>query len=153
MNKEEIYIQLVSQIDSLVAGENYETGVLANITAAIHDALGYFWVGFYMVDDGELRLGPFQGSLACFRIKRGKGVCGTAWDKGETLVVPDVEQFQGHIACSSLSRSEIVVPVFDGNGNVKCVLDIDSTELNTFDDVDKKYLEKIADIIRNSLYT
>ena len=112
----------------------------------------FFWVGFYLVRNGVLRLGPFQGSVACYSIPYGKGVCGAAWAQGETIVVPDVEAFPGHIACSSLSRSEIVVPVFDGQGRFRCVLDIDSDELNAFDETDKKYLEQLASLMTTHLY-
>lgn len=127
--------------------------VMANISAAIHEEMGFFWTGFYVVkekEDGEgkeLRLGPFQGSVACMHIPFGRGVCGTAWQRQETIIVPDVEAFPGHIACSSLSRSEIVVPVFDKEGSVKAVLDIDSKELNTFDEIDKKWLEEIVRLL------
>ncbi len=144
MNKEEKYRLLAEQIKSLVEGENDEVSVMANVTAAIHETMGFFWTGFYIVKEEELRLGPFQGPVACMHIGYGKGVCGTAWKQAETIVVPDVEKFPGHIACSSLSRSEIVVPVFDGQHSVKAVLDIDSKEIGTFDDTDVYWLEKIV---------
>ena len=151
--KEERYRMLYSQISELIAGEHNEMSVLANVAAAMHDAFAdcYFWVGFYLVRDGELQLGPFQGPVACYRIKRGRGVCGTAWDKAQTLVVSDVEQFPGHIACSSQSRSEIVVPIFDKRGAVYGVIDIDSTEVGTFDAVDRQYLEELARLVAESL--
>ena len=112
----------------------------------------FFWVGFYLVEGDQLVLGPFQGTIACYRIKRGKGVCGTAWEQCQTQVVPDVEQFPGHIACSSLSRSEIVVPMTDHDGIVRAVLDIDSTEINQFDDTDRNYLEQAAQLIATQLW-
>ena len=120
---------------------------MANVCAAIHETMGFFWTGFYRVVDDELVLGPFQGPVACMHIGFGRGVCGSAWKQRQTIVVPDVEQFPGHIACSSLSRSEIVVPVFSANGEVQAVLDIDSKELNTFDDTDRHYLEAICKMI------
>lgn len=125
-------------------GETDSVSVMANVSAAVHEAMGFFWTGFYIVHGDELRLGPFQGSVACMHIPFGRGVCGTAWKEAKTIVVPDVEEFPGHIACSSLSRSEIVVPVFDAVGKVKAVLDIDSKELNTFDEIDQKWLEEIV---------
>ncbi len=145
---EEKYKLLVSQVSALIAGEKNRVSVLSNVAAALHDTFPdrYFWVGFYMVEEGELQLGPFQGPVACMHIKKGKGVCGTSWAEEKTIIVPDVEQFPGHIACSSKSRSEIVVPVFKGN-EVIGVLDIDSTELNTFNEVDKKYLEEIVGLL------
>ena len=154
MDRKERYRVLVSQIESLISGETDETGILANVSAAMKEAFPerFFWVGFYLVRNGVLRLGPFQGSVACYSIPYGKGVCGAAWAQGETIVVPDVEAFPGHIACSSLSRSEIVVPVFDGQGRFRCVLDIDSDELNAFDETDKKYLEQLASLMTTHLY-
>ena len=153
MDKNETYRLLVKQVESLIEGENNSTGQLANAAALLHETMGWWWTGFYLVKDGELQLGPFQGPIACYRIKRGRGVCGTAWDEDRTLVVPDVEQFPGHIACSSESRSEIVVPLHDSEGNVTGVLDIDSKELATFDDVDARWLEEIARVIsRHALY-
>lgn len=142
------------QIRSLIEGENDETAVLANVSAALHEAFPerFFWTGFYRVRGNELLLGPFQGTVACSRIPYGRGVCGTAWAEGRTLVVPDVEAFAGHIACSSLSRSEIVVPIHDGKGDIRGVLDIDSRQLAAFDDTDRHYLEHIADII-HQIYT
>lgn len=144
MNKDEKYRLLTKQISALIEGETDSVAVMANVCAAIHEAMGFFWTGFYRVKDGELVLGPFQGPVACMHIGFGRGVCGMAWKQRETIVVPDVEQFPGHIACSSLSRSEIVVPVFSEDGEVQAVLDIDSKELATFDDIDRQYLEEIV---------
>lgn len=144
MNKEEKYRLLTEQVRSLTAGETDSIATMANVVAAIHETMGFFWTGFYRVVDIELVLGPFQGPVACTRIAYGRGVCGTAWKQGQTIVVPDVEQFPGHIACSSLSRSEIVVPVLNRIGSVVAVLDIDSKELSTFDDIDRQYLENIC---------
>lgn len=150
-DKAEKYKQFLSQYSLLIEGEKDESGVLANTSAALKEAFGFFWVGFYMVNNGELKLGPFQGSVACYRIRKGRGVCGTAWAEEKTQVVPDVEKFPGHIACSSLSRSEIVVPIF-AHGEVKGVLDIDSDELNTFDETDRIYLEEAMKILSSNLY-
>ena len=144
MNKVEKYKLLAEQIKSLTQGETDEVAVMANIAAVIHEAMGFWWTGFYRVKNGELILGPFQGPVACMHIAFGRGVCGTAWKLGETIVVPDVEQFPGHIACSSESRSEIVVPVHNAAGEITAVLDIDSRELATFDDTDKFWLEEIV---------
>jgi len=145
-SKEERYASLLPQIKYLVEGEKDLIANLANIAAALKEAFGFFWVGFYLVKDGELVLAPFQGPIACTRIKYGRGVCGTAWKEETTLVVPDVEAFPGHIACSSLSRSEIVVP-FRKDGEIAGVLDIDSEEPGTFDDTDKKFLEALCAFI------
>lgn len=145
-SKEEQYASLLPQIKSLVEGEKDLTANLANIAAALKEAFDFFWVGFYLVKEDELVLGPFQGPIACTRIKYGRGVCGTAWKEATTLVVPDVDAFPGHIACSSLSRSEIVVP-FCKNGRVVGVLDIDSKELNTFDSTDRRFLEALCAFI------
>jgi GAF domain-containing protein len=144
MNKEEKYRLLTEQVRSLTAGETDSIATMANVVAAIHETMGFFWTGFYRVVGTELVLGPFQGPVACTRIAYGRGVCGTAWKQGQTIVVPDVEQFPGHIACSSLSSSEIVVPVLNRIGSVVAVLDIDSKELSTFDDIDRQYLENIC---------
>ena len=146
--KEEQYQLLVSQIASLINGEKDIVAVMSNVVAAIHQTMGFWWTGFYRVIGNELVLGPFQGPVACMHIPYGKGVCGTAWQRAETIVVPDVEQFPGHIACSSESKSEIVVPVFGKDGKVIAVLDIDSERLATFDDIDRKYLEEICKLIR-----
>jgi GAF domain-containing protein len=145
--KHEKYALLVEQIRSLIDGETDSVAVMANVCAAIHETMGFFWTGFYRVVDHELLLGPFQGPVACMHIGYGRGVCGTAWKQQQTIVVPDVEQFPGHIACSSLSRSEIVVPVFSKSGEVMAVLDIDSKELATFDDTDRHYLEQICALL------
>ena len=147
MEKEEKYKLLKQQIEALVAGEDDAVSVMANVSAAIHQEMGFFWTGFYIVKGDELHLGPFQGSVACMHIPFGRGVCGTAWQRAETIVVPDVEQFPGHIACSSLSRSEIVVPLFNASHDVVAVLDIDSRELNTFDDIDRDWLEQIVRVV------
>jgi GAF domain-containing protein len=144
--KQEQYENLLPQVRALVEGEPDLIANLANVAAALKEQFGWLWVGFYLVKDGELVLGPFQGPVACTRIRKGRGVCGTAWAKAETLLVPDVEKFPGHIACSSLSRSEIVVPV-TRNGNVVAVLDADSADLAHFDEVDKRFLEMFVDII------
>lgn len=141
--KAERYALLCEQVENLLRGETDEVARMANLAAMIHFTFGFFWTGFYRVAGEELVLGPFQGPLACMRIRYGRGVCGTAWKEGSTLVVPDVEQFPGHIACSSLSRSEIVVPL-RRNGTIWGVLDIDSKELATFDETDAKWLERIV---------
>lgn len=146
--KEQKYRLLTEQVRSLIAGEEDAVAVMANVCAAIHEAMGSFWTGFYRVVGDELLLGPFQGPVACVHIGYGRGVCGTAWQRRETIVVPDVEQFPGHIACSSESRSEIVVPVRDASGKVWAVLDIDSRELGTFDDTDRRYLEQLVGLLR-----
>ena len=151
--KSEKYSLLVEQIKALIEGERDVVAVMANVAAAIHEAMGFWWTGFYRVmpkagsDVKELVLGPFQGPVACIHIPFGRGVCGTAWERRATIVVPDVEQFPGHIACSSLSRSEIVVPVLSQTGDVVAVLDIDSKELSTFDDTDRQHLEAICSLI------
>ena len=146
MNKVERYHLLQQQIKALSAGETDQVAVMANVAAAIHLEMGFWWTGFYRVQNGELVLGPFQGPVACMHIGYGKGVCGTSWKQGETIVVPDVEQFPGHIACSSESRSEIVVPVRSAEGEIIAVLDIDSKDLATFDEVDKQWLEEIVKV-------
>lgn len=144
--KEEQYQTLLPQIQALLEGETDLVANLANVSAALKEQFGWLWVGFYLVKNEELVLGPFQGPVACTRIKKGRGVCGSAWAKGETILVPDVEKFPGHIACSSLSRSEIVLPLFK-NGEVAGVLDVDSENLDMFDETDKKYLEKVIGLI------
>ena len=151
MDKNKTYELLVKQVESLLEGENNTVGQLANAAALLHETMGWWWTGFYLIKDGELQLGPFQGPIACYRIKHGRGVCGTAWAENRTIVVPDVEQFPGHIACSSLSRSEIVVPLRNSDGEVTGVLDIDSKELATFDETDARWLEKIARVIERTL--
>ncbi|WP_289782779.1 GAF domain-containing protein [uncultured Phocaeicola sp.] len=150
-DKAERYRLFLPQFELLISDEKEEVSVLANASAALHEAFGFFWVGFYLVKDGQLILGPFQGSAACYRIRKGKGVCGTSWTEARPLIVPDVEQFPGHIACSSLSRSEIVVPILAGE-QVKGVLDIDSDQLNSFDETDRHYLEKVAALIAKTIY-
>ena len=145
-DKQKIYESLFRQIESVIEGEDDAIANMANASSLIHEAFGFWWTGFYIVKDGVLVLGPFQGPVACTRIPFGKGVCGTAWERQETIVVPDVHLFPGHIACSSLSRSEIVVPIFDGT-TVKAVLDIDSKELATFDETDSHWLERITGLL------
>lgn len=145
-SKEQKYEMLLKQIKNLVECESDPIARMANVTAMIQETFDFFWTGFYRVIGEQLVLGPFQGSLACMRIPYGKGVCGKAWESGETIVVEDVNSFPGHIACSSLSKSEIVVPVFEGE-KVVAVLDIDSDEYATFDDTDKKYLQKISKLL------
>ena len=142
-SKEEQYLSLLPQVRSLIEGEVDLVANLANVAAALKEAFDLFWVGFYLVKQDQLVLGPFQGPVACTRIRKGKGVCGTAWQEGATLLVPDVEVFPGHIVCSSLSRSEIVVPLIK-DGKVWGVLDIDSDLLNFFDETDRKYLEEMC---------
>ena len=143
MPKQEKYQTLLPQIESLVAGETDAIANMANVAAALHEAFGFWWTGFYRVEGQQLVLGPFQGPVACTRIPYGKGVCGTAWQRAETVIVPNVHEFAGHIACSSASNSEIVVPVIRNN-QVVAVLDIDSTDFAAFDDTDKHFLEKIV---------
>ena len=144
--KEEQYESLLPQIKALLEGEPDLIANLANITGALKEQFNWLWVGFYLVKSDELVLGPFQGPVACTRIKKGKGVCGASWAKAETLIVPDVEKFPGHIACSSLSRSEIVVPIIRNN-KVLGVLDADSIDLSHYDIIDQKYLEQIIELI------
>lgn len=144
--KAEQYQALIPQIKALIDGEPDLVANLANITGALKEQFGWFWVGFYLVKGEQLVLGPFQGPVACTRINKGRGVCGTSWAKAETLIVPDVEKFPGHIACSSLSRSEIVVPMLQ-NGIVWGVLDVDSELLDQFDETDKTYLEEIISLL------
>ncbi|HWD88163.1 MAG TPA: GAF domain-containing protein [Mucilaginibacter sp.] len=146
-NKKEQYLSLIPQIEALLDGETDVVANLANICAALKEQFGWFWVGFYVVKNGELVLGPFQGPVACTRIAKGKGVCGAAWEQCKTLIVPDVEAFPGHIACSSVSRSEIVIPIFR-NGLVAGVLDVDSEHLDHFDYTDSIYLDQIVKLIR-----
>lgn len=146
-SKEEKYIELIPQLEMELSTFDYTISTLANVSAALKSVFGFFWVGFYIVDGDRMYLGPFQGNAACTFIGYGKGVCGTAWMMRKTLVVPDVEDFPGHIACSSLSKSEIVVPMFGSDGSVIGVLDIDSDKLGDFDDIDAKYLEIIIKIV------
>ena len=146
-SKTERYEGLYRQIEAVLESEDDEIANMANISAMISGTFGFWWTGFYRVCGDELILGPFQGPMACARIAFGKGVCGTAWRLKETVIVPDVDAFPGHIACSSASRSEIVVPVFDTEGIVKAVLDIDSKELDTFNEIDRIWLEKIVNLL------
>ena len=149
--KEEKYKQLIPQIKALVTGEEDAIANMANVCAALKFGLDFFWVGFYLVKNNQLVLGPFQGPVACTRINKGKGVCGTAWQKAETLIVPDVEKFEGHIACSTLTKSEIVIPIFNKKKSVIGVLDVDSDELNSFDEIDEKYLKEVLNALAVSL--
>ena len=145
--KQERYEALLPQIQSVVEGEPDLIANMANVAAMLHETFGFWWTGFYRVEGEELVLGPFQGPMACTRIRKGRGVCGTAWATAQTQVVPDVDKFPGHIACSSASRSEIVVPVFDAGAKIAAVLDIDSASLATFDGTDARFLEGIAAMI------
>ena len=145
--KQEQYEALIPQIAGLLHGETNLIANLANISAALKEQFNWWWVGFYWIHNEELVLGPFQGPVACTRIKKGRGVCGSAWEKGSTIIVEDVEKFPGHIACSSASKSEIVVPVFQ-NGIIVGVLDVDSAHLSQFDEIDQIYLEKIVGLIQ-----
>ena len=145
-SKTERYTSLLPQIQGLLEGETDLVANLANVAAALKEQFGWFWVGFYLVKNGELVVGPFQGPVACTRIRKGRGVCGASWEREETIIVPDVEAFPGHIACSSLSRSEIVVPLFH-EGQVVGVLDVDSDRLNEFDEEDQRWLENLATIL------
>ncbi|MDR0422371.1 MAG: GAF domain-containing protein [Proteiniphilum sp.] len=145
-SKEEIYRELLPSLQALTEGESDFIANMANVASALKETFGFFWVGFYRVSGDRLILGPFQGPPACTRIAYGKGVCGSAWKGGRTLIVPDVDRFPGHIACNSASRSEIVVPV-KSEGNVTAVLDIDSDRLDHFDEVDARYLEKICELL------
>lgn len=148
LTKSERYEELLPQIKALIADETDIVANLSNICAVLkYNMPGFFWVGFYIVKGGELVLGPYQGPLACTRIQLGKGVCGTAAQRRETIIVPDVDKFPGHIACSSLSKSEIVIPLFNDD-NVAGVLDVDSDSLNMFDEVDKKYLEELCNLVK-----
>lgn len=142
--KAERYDTLLPQAFALIDTETDLIAAMANVAAAIHHSFDWLWTGFYLVKQDELVLGPFQGPIACTRIRKGKGVCGSAWQQAQTLVVPDVDAFPGHIACSSLSRSEIVVPLLDHQGQVRAVLDVDSVELSSFDDSDRAALEQIC---------
>lgn len=147
LSKEEKYHELLPQLEALVNGEPDLTANMANLAAALHQAFGWWWVGFYRVQEGELVLGPFQGPIACTRIRKGKGVCGTAWAEKRSILVPDVNAFPGHIACSSQSVSEIVVPVYDTRGEVAAVLDVDSERYDTLDETDLQFLEKAAGLL------
>ena len=145
-SKEEQYLSLIPQIKGLLSGEPDLVANLANIAAALKEQFDFFWVGFYLVKEEELVIGPFQGPVACTRIRRGRGVCGTSWSQGNTIIVPDVEKFPGHIACSSISKSEIVVPIFKNN-EVWGVLDVDSDQYNSFDETDTQFLQEIVALI------
>ena len=147
--KADKYRELMPQLEALVKNEKDVIANMANISAALWQTFHFFWVGFYRVVDEELVLGPFQGPIACTRIRRGRGVCGSAWKEGKTLVVPDVDQFPGHIACNSASRSEIVVPVRNQVGEITAVLDIDSDQLDSFDKTDVLYLERVVSFLFN----
>jgi GAF domain-containing protein len=151
IDKDARYEQFLKDFIPYISDEHEEVSVLANTTAALRQAFGWFWIGFYLVKGEQLVLGPFQGDVACYRIRHGRGVCGTAWAKACTQVVPDVELFPGHIACSGSSRSEIVVPLI-ADGIVRAVLDIDSDTLATFDETDRHYLEKLCEKICNEVY-
>ncbi|RNL52325.1 GAF domain-containing protein [Pedobacter jejuensis] len=146
--KSEQYKSLIPQIEGLLYGETDFVANMANVAAALKEQFNWFWVGFYLVKNDELVLGPFQGPVACTRIKKGKGVCGSSWEKMETLIVPDVDKFPGHIACASASKSEIVLPLIN-EGKVIGVLDVDSEFLNHFDTTDKSYLEQVISILLN----
>ena len=146
-SKEKQYLSLLPQIEGLIVGETDLTANLANVCAALKAQFNFFWVGFYLVKGDELVLGPFQGPVACTRIAKGRGVCGQAWQQKQVLLVPDVEAFPGHIACSALSKSEVVIPLLGSDGVVKGVLDVDSDRLNDFDEIDVKYLSKLCTLL------
>jgi len=150
-DRQATYASLLPQLDALLTGETDLTANLANTAAALREAFGFFWVGFYLAKENQLVLGPFQGPIACTRIAFNKGVCGAAYLRRETILVPDVEQFPGHIACSSASKSEVVVPVFDASGHVAMVLDVDSDLVNDFDETDVRGLERVAALLRPRL--
>ena len=149
-DKAERYRSLLPQIEALIAGENDLIANLGNVAAALKYGMNYFWVGFYLVKEEELVLGPFQGPIACTRIARGKGVCGKAWEEGRTIIVDNVDEFPGHIACSQDSKSEIVLPAIK-NGEVALILDVDSDQIADFDDVDKKFLDKLMKMVEQKL--
>lgn len=149
-DKAERYRSLLPQIEALMAGENDLIANLGNVAAALKYGMNYFWVGFYLVKEEELVLGPFQGPIACTRIARGKGVCGKAWEEGRTIIVDNVDEFPGHIACSQDSKSEIVLPAIK-NGEVALILDVDSDQIADFDDVDKKFLDKLMKMVEQKL--
>ena len=150
-DKDQLYQSLLPQIEALISSEDDWVANLANVSAALQQAFSFLWVGFYRVIDSQLVLGPFQGPIACTRIAKGAGVCGEAWQRNATIIVPDVDQFPGHIACSSSSKSEIVVPIVNTNNEVAFVLDIDSDKLNYFDETDQVYLERLAKTITMTL--
>lgn len=150
--KQKVYQDFLIKLGSLIEGEDNEISILANVSAALKETFNYFfWVGFYLVQNNQLVLGPFQGNVACYRIAKGRGVCGTAWEQSQTLLVPNVAQFPGHIACSSQSQSEIVIPILVQD-EVKGILDIDSDQLDAFDETDREYLEKVVHLIVRTLY-
>ena len=151
LKKEEKYEQLIPQVKALVDGETNRIANMANICAALKDVFDFFWIGFYLVENDQLVLGPFQGPVACTRISKGKGVCGTAWSENKTMLIPDVKQFPGHIACSAQSKSEIVLPFYNSQNQIAGVLDIDSDQLDTFDETDSNYLEKLLNELREAL--
>ena len=146
VSKEDQYLSLIPQIKGLLTGEKDQIANLANIAAALKEQFNWFWVGFYLVKGEELVLGPFQGPVACTRIKKGKGVCGSSWERSEVLIVPDVDEFPGHIACATASRSEIVLPIYNGT-EIIGVLDVDSEHLAYFDEVDARYLEQVLELL------
>ncbi len=151
-SKEEKYLSIIPQIKGLLKGESDIIANLANISAALKEQFGWLWVGFYLLKNDELVLGPFQGPVACTRIRKGRGVCGTSWEQLKTMIVPDVEKFPGHIACSSLSKSEIVIPILSA-GIFLGVLDVDSELLNDFDEVDERFLKEILEIVEETMQT
>jgi len=147
LSKNAKYKQLIPELLSLIGDESNATAILSTVAAVLHESFNFFWTGFYLVNQNELVVGPFQGPVACLRIQKRKGVCGTAWKEEKSVVVPDVDRFPGHIACSASSKSEIVVPIFLSSGEIFGVLDIDSAELNTFDEKDRINLEKLCKYI------
>ena len=149
-SKEEIYLELLPQMRGLLIGEEDLIANLSNFCAVLKETFNWWWVGFYIVKSGELVLGPFQGPVACTRIAYGRGVCGTSWKLAQTVIVPDVEAFPGHIACSAASKSEIVLPIFDEKLQVLAVLDVDSDLLNHFDEIDEKYLTELVSLLKFS---
>ncbi|MDN4166682.1 GAF domain-containing protein [Cytophagales bacterium LB-30] len=150
-DKKSRYESLIPQIEGLTMGEPDLIANLSNIAAALRYGMGFFWVGFYLVKENQLVLGPFQGPIACTRIAKGKGVCGTSWAQKETIIVPNVDEFPGHIACSSDSKSEIVLPAFNSSGEVALILDVDSDQLNEFDETDAHYLKQVMQLIEKML--
>ncbi len=150
LSREQTYKELIPQIEALVCNENDLVANLANIAAALKESFGFLWIGFYIVKEDELVLGPFQGPVACTRIKKGKGVCGTAWMEKRSIIVPDVDQFPGHIACSSQSKSEIVLPVYK-HEEVSLILDLDSDRLNDFSEIDEQYLMELIRIVERKI--
>lgn len=152
MSKQEQYEAFLPQLQGLIDDTQEAVSVMANVCAALQTEFNWWWTGFYLVRDKRLILGPFQGPVACYQIPFGRGVCGTAWERRATVIVPDVEEFPGHIACSSLSRSEIVVPMFDARGEVCAVLDIDSKELACFDETDRRYLEQAMQSLSKAIF-